>query len=347
MFLTPVFATHPRPPGGVSCQSNPDGRTPRFRDHEASHSGRSSLRAEPSNRSRIRVSAAQFVSPLSISTVGCQLSPLEYRIGVQPNDRPASIEPLQNGDAADSRRFWFARHCRSESLRQTCHRTSRRSSRRFSGSALGSSPAACGAAHRRTTTADRSSLARARSKHFVATRQCRRSGNRRRCGNGQALVFQTIFYSQRIDRREYSRVARSSSRQFRGADERLLGVFHEFALRELQAGIPDRPGKAGQGLRLSLAETSHGWEPLQPHGIRPAQNEQSSGECLGARSDCARIRSAPAPRNRTQGGRQKHPRGEIGIAFEFSARLKFSGTACLPKFAEFNGPVRRGKRRVS
>ena len=69
-----VCHTSETPRGCILSRQTPDDRTPRFRDRHASHSGRSSLRAEPSNRSRIRASAAQFISPLS--TFNCGLSTL-------------------------------------------------------------------------------------------------------------------------------------------------------------------------------------------------------------------------------------------------------------------------------
>src|SRR5260370_16470707 len=75
---------------------------------------------------------------------------LEYTIGEKSHDRPAPIGPLQIGNAASPRPF---RICLTaigavESSRQPCPRTSRHAPRRVSGSTLGSSPEATGAAVR-------------------------------------------------------------------------------------------------------------------------------------------------------------------------------------------------------
>src|ERR1700686_4790979 len=86
--------------------------------------------------------------PGRVGTVNFLL--FKYRIGANSHDRPASIGPLQVGYAADSWRFRIklALVRSLESRRQTCHRTSRRAPRRLSGSALGPSSEACGAALR-------------------------------------------------------------------------------------------------------------------------------------------------------------------------------------------------------
>src|SRR2546429_2699668 len=94
-------------------------------------------------------------------------SSFEYRIDPKPYDRPAPTGPLQDGYAADSRRFRIrcALIPRVEPSRQTSHRTSCRAPRRFPWSAMGPSPQTCGTAARRTAEADRSARACARSKH--------------------------------------------------------------------------------------------------------------------------------------------------------------------------------------
>src|SRR6266849_5340900 len=100
MFLTPVFATHPTPPGVYLVKAIPTtgllaSVTTKLPILGGVHSERSRATAHASAHPRLNL------FPLfQLSTVDCQLSPLEYRIGVQPNDRPASIGPLQNGDAA-------------------------------------------------------------------------------------------------------------------------------------------------------------------------------------------------------------------------------------------------------
>ncbi|PYT53834.1 MAG: hypothetical protein DMG46_23410 [Acidobacteria bacterium] len=59
--------------------------------------------------------------------------------------------------------------------------------------------------------------------------------------------------------------------------------------------------------------TSYGGKPLQPHGVRSAQIEQSSRKRLGARRDCSRLRSAPAPGYRNKSGGQKDTRRKSGV----------------------------------
>jgi len=163
----------------------------------------------------------------------------EYRIDTQPHDRPAPIGSLQNGNAANSRRFRSRPAlCHSaESRRQTCHRTSRRASRRFPGSALGSSPEACPDAVRRTAAADRSSLTGARSEH--AAPSCDRGGSRHRQhgGNGQAVVLERILFSQSSLRRKYSRLADSLTDGFSLSIEWLLGLRAKISFRQLPARI--------------------------------------------------------------------------------------------------------------
>src|SRR5882762_887618 len=192
----------------------------------------------------------------------------EYRIESKPHDRPAPIGPLQVGYAADSRRF-RSRHAlvRSfESRSQTCHRTSRRAPRRLSGSALGPSSEACGAL-RRTTTADRSSLARARSEHLAPP--CHRYGprDRRRRGDGQAVVFERILYSQPPKWRKHSGFARTPACCLCFPGQRLLGVCEKFSVRQLPARIHHEFEQAENRLRLPRRQTSHGRKPLQPHGV--------------------------------------------------------------------------------
>src|SRR5713226_8524650 len=90
-----------------------------------------------------------FVPPTNYGSQVTLFSLLsEYRIGRKPNDRPAPIGALQDGDAANPGRFLSRRaHIDSvESRYQAGHRTSRRAPSRLSGSALGFSPQACRAA---------------------------------------------------------------------------------------------------------------------------------------------------------------------------------------------------------
>src|SRR5216684_2791862 len=95
----------------------------------------------------LRITSHLIFFPLfQLSTVNFLL--FEYRIGRKPNDRPAPIGALQDGDAANPGRFLSRRaHIDSvESRYQAGHRTSRRAPSRLSGSALGFSPQACRAA---------------------------------------------------------------------------------------------------------------------------------------------------------------------------------------------------------
>src|SRR4029077_14180755 len=132
-----------------------------------------------------------------------------------------------------------------------------------------------------------------------------------------------------------SGVACSIARRFLDANEQLLGVFHELALRELQTRIHHRPGQAEKRLRISWPETSHGGEPLQPHSLRPTQVEQSSGKCLGPWSDRSRFRLAPTSGSRTQSCRQEHPGSKVRVALSaLFSRINEPGP--FPKLAEFD-----------
>src|SRR6266581_3008526 len=132
--------------------------------------------------------------PDSVGTV--DFLRFEYRIGAKPNARPALIGPLQDGDAADSRRFRYrpTSFCRDQSRGAPRHWTSRCAAGRLPGSALGPASKTFGSVHR-STAADRSSFSRSRSEHAgyaghrCGTRDCRSRGD------GQAVVLKRILHS--------------------------------------------------------------------------------------------------------------------------------------------------------
>src|SRR5712692_1945352 len=265
--------------------------------------------------------------------LNCRLSTLdfplfEYRIGAKPHDRPAPIGSLQKRNAANSRRFRIALICCVESRRQTCYRTARRAPGRLSGSTLGSSPEARRAADLGTTTANRSSRARARSKY--ASPSCHRCGawHRRRRGDGQAVVIERFFHPQPPHWRKHPRTTRSLTGRLPFTGQQLLGLRAKIPVRQLQARIPHRPGQVEKRLRLPQSETSHGRQSLQPHGFRSAQNYQSSRQWrLGARKYRPGLRPAPAAGHRNKSRRQKNSRREDRVICKFPT----ASPLCIPE----------------
>ena len=140
-----------------------------------------------------------------------------------------------------------------------------------------------------------------------------RSRHRQRGGDGQAMVLERIFYSQPPQWRKHFGAPRSIADGLSLSIDRLLGVRAKSSVRGLSARIRHGLKQAEKRLRFSRRQASNGGKPLQPHGVRSAQIEQSSRKRLGARRDCSRLRSAPAPGYRNKSGGQKDTRRKSGV----------------------------------